>query len=88
MASAMMTNSSLSAPTNATDWSDFINVIGTAAGPLITLFGEQATKQFVSMSRGWADNILLATGPIGIITIIVSAIRIGGPPWLKSLIGR
>jgi hypothetical protein len=31
---------------------------------------------------------MLATAPLGIITIIVSAIRVGGPPWLKALIGR
>ncbi|RFN48856.1 ankyrin repeat protein [Fusarium flagelliforme] len=27
-------------------------------------------------------------GPLGIITTIVSAIRVGGPPWLKAIIGR
>ncbi|KAF1983030.1 hypothetical protein K402DRAFT_466280 [Aulographum hederae CBS 113979] len=70
------------------DWTDFINTIGTAVGPLITLFGEQATKQFVSVSMGWADNILLSMGPIGIITVIVSAIRVGGYRWLKSILGR
>ena len=26
--------------------------------------------------------------PIGIITVIVSAIRVGGPSWLKAIIGR
>jgi len=36
----------------------------------------------------WADNIILAMGPLGIITIIVSAIRVGGPNWLKAIIGR
>ncbi|KAF4985886.1 hypothetical protein FDECE_16248 [Fusarium decemcellulare] len=44
--------------------------------------------QFISQSMGWADNILLAMAPIGIITTIVSAIRVGGPSWLKALIGR
>jgi hypothetical protein len=37
---------------------------------------------------GWADNILLGIAPIGIITILISAIRIGGNRFLKSLIGR
>lgn len=37
---------------------------------------------------GWADNIILAMAPLGIITIIVSAIRVGGPRWLKSVVGR
>ena len=44
--------------------------------------------QFLSQSMGWADCILLAMAPLGIITIIVSAIRVGGPPWLKAVVGR
>lgn len=44
--------------------------------------------QFISQSTGWADNIILAMAPLGIITIIVSAIRVGGPSWLKAIIGR
>lgn len=46
------------------------------------------TMQFVSQSEGWADNIILAMAPIGIITAIVASIRVGGPPWLKAVIGR
>jgi ankyrin repeat protein len=42
----------------------------------------------MSQSMGWADNIILAMAPLGIITIIVSAIRVGGPSWLKALVGR
>jgi hypothetical protein len=44
--------------------------------------------QFMSQSLGWADNIILAMVPLGIITIITSAIRVGGPSFLKALIGR
>ena len=55
---------------------------------LLTLFGELPTKQFMSQSRDWADNIILAMAPLGILTIIVSAIRVGGPQWLKAIIGR
>jgi hypothetical protein len=44
--------------------------------------------QFMSQSMGWADNIILAMAPLGIITAIVSAIRVGGPTWLKAIIGR
>ena len=67
---------------------DFINNLGSDLAPLLTLFGEQVTKQFLTMSLGWADNILLAVGPLGIITIIVSAIRVGNVSILKALIGR
>ncbi|KAH7123383.1 hypothetical protein B0J13DRAFT_392225, partial [Dactylonectria estremocensis] len=44
--------------------------------------------QFMSQSMGWADNVILAMAPLGIITAIVSAIRVGGPSWLKALVGR
>lgn len=39
-------------------------------------------------SLGWADNVILAMAPLGIVTIIVAAIRVGGPLWMKRIIGR
>jgi hypothetical protein len=36
----------------------------------------------------WLDHIVFAMAPLGIITAIVGAIRVGGPPWLRSVIGR
>ncbi|KAF2808792.1 uncharacterized protein BDZ99DRAFT_444593, partial [Mytilinidion resinicola] len=68
----------MNSPTNL--FSDF--------APLLTLFGEQVTHQFLSMSMGWADNILLAMGPLGIITTVVSAIRVGGVRGLKAIVGK
>lgn len=44
--------------------------------------------QFMSQAVGIADCILLAVAPIGAITTVVSAIRVAGPTWLKSFIGR
>lgn len=44
--------------------------------------------QFMSQAMGIADCILLAVAPIGAITTVVSAIRVAGPTWLKSFIGR
>lgn len=44
--------------------------------------------QFMSQSIGWADNIVLAMVPLGIITAVVAAIRVGGPSWLRAIIGR
>ncbi|KAF5648445.1 ankyrin repeat [Fusarium tjaetaba] len=44
--------------------------------------------QFLSQSMGWADCIILAVAPLGIIITIVSAIRVDGPAWLKAIIGR
>lgn len=76
------------APTAEFEGDDFSNNLFTDLAPLLTLFGEQVTKQFLSMSMGWVDNILLAMGPLGVITIIVSAIRVGGGKTLKALVGR
>jgi hypothetical protein len=70
------------------DGNDFANNLFSDLAPLLTLFGEQVTKQFMSLSLGWADNLLLAMGPLGILTIVVSAIRVGGVPRLKAIIGR
>lgn len=67
---------------------DFSNNIFTDLAPLLTLFGDQMTKQFLSMSMGWADNALIAVCPIGILTVMVSAIRVGGASKVKTLIGR
>lgn len=55
---------------------------------IIALFGERVVMQFMSQAMGIADCILLAVAPIGAITTVVSAIRVAGPAWLKSFIGR
>ncbi|KAH7014477.1 uncharacterized protein B0I36DRAFT_217063, partial [Microdochium trichocladiopsis] len=44
--------------------------------------------QFMSHAIGWEDCAMLAMAPLGILTIIISAIRVGGPMWMKALIGR
>ncbi|KAL9106123.1 MAG: hypothetical protein Q9227_008823 [Pyrenula ochraceoflavens] len=67
---------------------DTTNNLFTDLGPLIALFGEQVSKQFLSQSLGFADAILFGMAPLGIITGIVSAIRLGGYRWLRAIIGR
>src|ERR1700721_1687090 len=67
---------------------EFSNNLFSDLAPLLTLFGEQVSKQFLSQSLGWADNIIFAMCPLGIITAVVAAIRVGGPRWLRALIGR
>ena len=56
--------------------------------PLLTLFGDEVTKQFLATSMGLVDAVLLGVAPIGIMTIIVSSIRVGGSRLMKSFIGR
>ncbi|UZP45130.1 hypothetical protein NXS19_012942 [Fusarium pseudograminearum] len=78
----------LPASVKADSGDDFSNNLFSDLAPLLVLFGERVTMQFLSQSMGWSDCIILAMAPLGIITTIVSAIRVGGPPWLKALIGR
>ncbi|KAF4970276.1 hypothetical protein FSARC_2654 [Fusarium sarcochroum] len=74
--------------TAADDGDDFSNNLFSDLAPLLALFGERVTMQSMSQSMGWADNIILAMAPIGIITTIICAIRVGDPSWLKAIIGR
>ncbi|UKZ72270.1 uncharacterized protein TrAtP1_013212 [Trichoderma atroviride] len=67
---------------------DFSNNLFTDLGPILALLGERVTMQFLSQCMGWSECIILAAAPLGILTIIVAAIRVGGPPWLKALVGR
>ncbi|KAM6479273.1 hypothetical protein HDV62DRAFT_399436 [Trichoderma sp. SZMC 28011] len=69
-------------------WDDFTNNLATDLTPLIALFGEQATKQFLSESTTFLDNFLFAMAPLGILTGVVSAIRVCGGPSLRAFIGR
>ena len=75
-------------PVVADKGDDFSNNLFSDLAPLLQLFGEQVTKQFMSQSMGWADHIIFAMAPLGILTAIVGAIRVGGPAWLKAIIGR
>lgn len=70
------------------DGDSFANNLFSDLAPILALFGEQVAKQFLSESTGWADNILFAMGPLGIITGIVSAVRVAGGPFLKAIVGR
>lgn len=56
--------------------------------PLITLFGERLTKQFLSESISILDNVIFALSPLGVLTAVVSVIRICGSSSLKAFVGR
>ncbi|UKZ78177.1 hypothetical protein TrVFT333_005912 [Trichoderma virens FT-333] len=81
-------NGLFSAFNESSAWDDFVNNIATDLAPIIALFGEQPTKQFLSESTTHLDSIIFAMAPIGVITTIVSVIRLYGTPSLRSLIGR
>src|SRR3981189_2801808 len=76
------------AQSNETGVSDIVfNNLFTDLTPLLALFGDEVTKQFLSQSVGWADHIIFAVCPLGIITAVVSVIRVAGNNGLKALIG-
>src|SRR4051794_37721820 len=60
---------------------EFSNNLASDLAPLLSLFGEQFSRQFMAQSMTWMDSILFACAPLGIITAIVGAIRVGGPSW-------
>ncbi|KAL2783869.1 hypothetical protein BJX66DRAFT_317679 [Aspergillus keveii] len=72
----------------AEGWNDFSNNLATDLSPLIALFGEQVTKQFLSESLSPLDNFIFAMAPLGILTAVVSAIRVCGSSSLRAFIGR
>ncbi len=80
--------SQVAALSSSEEWADFSDNFATDLAPLITLFGEQVTKQFLSESVSWLDNVIFALAPLGILTAVVSAIRLYGSASLKSFIGR
>ncbi|RSL47327.1 hypothetical protein CEP54_013441 [Fusarium duplospermum] len=69
-------------------FADFVNDLHSDLAPLLTLLGEKVTMQYISQATGPLDCIVLALAPLGIITIMVSAIRVGGPTILKAIVGR
>ncbi|KAL2137659.1 hypothetical protein VTI28DRAFT_8621 [Corynascus sepedonium] len=70
------------------DLSDFSNNLATDIGPLLVLFGESMTKQYLSESTSFLDYFIFAMAPIGIITAVVSTIRVCGHSSLRAFIGR
>jgi hypothetical protein len=69
-------------------WDDFSNNLATDLAPLVALFGESATKQYLSECLTVEDIIIFAVAPLGIITAVVSAIRVCGTPSLRAFVGR
>lgn len=52
------------------------------------MFGERLTKQFLSESIDILDNVIFALSPLGVLTAVVSVIRICGSSSLKAFVGR
>ncbi|KAL4886049.1 hypothetical protein BJY04DRAFT_213588 [Aspergillus karnatakaensis] len=72
----------------ASGWDDFSSNLATDLAPFLSLFGEQVTKQYLSESTTFLDYFIFAMAPMGIITAVVSAIRVCGSPALRAFVGR
>ncbi|KAK4168206.1 hypothetical protein QBC43DRAFT_296878 [Cladorrhinum sp. PSN259] len=72
----------------ADDLSDFSNNLATDIAPLLVLFGDSMTKQYLSESTSFLDYFIFAMAPIGVLTAIISAIRVCGHSSLRAFIGR
>lgn len=60
----------------ADGWDDLSNNLATDLAPFLSLFGEQITKQYLSESITALDYFIFALAPMGILTAVVSAIRV------------
>ncbi|PYH79726.1 hypothetical protein BO82DRAFT_356148 [Aspergillus uvarum CBS 121591] len=72
----------------ATGWDDFTDDLATDLAPLISLFGDRLSKQYLSESISILDNFIFAVSPLGILTAVISAIRICGNASLRAFVGR
>ncbi|KFA51966.1 hypothetical protein S40293_09492 [Stachybotrys chartarum IBT 40293] len=72
----------------ADDLSDWSSDLATDLGPLLALFGDNMTRQYLSESTSFLDYFIFAMGPVGILSAIVSTIRVCGSPSLRAFIGR
>lgn len=73
---------------SAAGWDDFSNNLATDLAPFVSLFGEQMTKQYMSESITMLDYFIFAMAPMGILTAVVSAIRVCGSAPLRAFVGR
>jgi len=64
------------------------NTLLVELAPILELFGQEITKQFLSESIGFADDIMFAMAPVGLLTAMLGAIRVAGYPILRNLVGR
>ncbi|KAL4897717.1 hypothetical protein BDV59DRAFT_49061 [Aspergillus ambiguus] len=69
-------------------WDQFTDNLATDLAPFISLFGERLSKQFLSESVSLLDNFIFALAPLGILTALVSVVRVCGTSSLRAFVGR
>jgi len=68
--------------------SDFSNNLASDIAPLLVLFGDSMTKQYLSESTTPVDYFIFAMAPIGILTTMISTIRVCGHLPLRAFVGK
>ena len=56
--------------------------------PIMALVGERNAKEFLRVSSSHDQLFLMATAPLGILSLMICAIRLSGPRILRRLAGR
>ena len=56
--------------------------------PWMALVGDRNAKEFLRISASQGHLLLMATAPLGIFSILTSAIRLSGHPLLRRIVGR
>ena len=68
--------------------SDLWASVITNVAPIMTLVGERNAKEFLRVSSSHDQLFLMATAPLGILSLMICAIRLSGPRILRRLTGR
>ena len=68
--------------------SDLWASVITNVAPIMTLVGERNAKEFLRVSSSHDQLFLMATAPLGILSLMICAIRLSGPRILLRLTGR
>ena len=74
--------------TAITSSSDLWATVVANIAPLMALVGERHAKEYLRSMTSKTQVFDLSVAPIGILSILISAIRLSGPPYLRRLIGR
>jgi hypothetical protein len=56
--------------------------------PLMALVGERNAKEYMRVASSRSQLFLMASAPLGILSILVSAVRLSEPRLLRRLLGR
>jgi hypothetical protein len=68
--------------------SDVWATVVANVAPLMALVGERNAKEYMRVASSRNQLWLMAAAPVGILSIMVSAIRLCGPRLLRRLVGR